>query len=288
MRIYLISLFLLINAIHLNAQHFELGVTVGGSNYLGDLTPSGLWTSLGETNLGVGAFARYNILGWVAIRGGVNYGKIAASDTNAEIGSQRVFRNLSFRSNIYEIALTAEINILRYEAYNLRRPFSPYIFGGIAVFKFNPQTQYNGKWYDLQPLGTEGQGLDGYPQKYSLTQFSIPLGFGIKYTANDKWNFGFEFGMRKTFTDYLDDVSKSYPDLFELAHLNGELAAELSWRTDEILPDADPPNKGNGRGDLKDLDWYIFTGLFFSYNFFGNHYLETRREKVKVKCAFFD
>ena len=69
--------------------------------------------------------------------------------------------------------------------------------------------------------------------------------------------------------------------------MNGELAATLSWRTHEIIPDADPPNKGNGRGDPTDLDWYIFTGVFFSYNFFGTHYLETRREKVKVKCTFF-
>jgi hypothetical protein len=287
MRFFLISLFLLLNAIRLDAQHFEIGATVGGSNYLGDLTPSGLWTSLGEVNPHLGVFIRYNILGWVAIRGGLNYGKIGASDANANDGSQRVLRNLSFRSDIYEISLTAEINILRYEAYNLRRPFSPYIFGGIAVFKFNPQTQYDGKWYDLQPLGTEGQGLDGYSSKYNLTQFSIPLGFGIKFTKNDKWNFGFEFGMRKTFTDYLDDVSRYYPDFEELAHVNGEFAAELSWRGDELNPTADPPGKGSGRGDLTDLDWYIFTGFFFSYNLFGNHYIETRRRKAKVRCAVF-
>ena len=288
MKIQLICLFLLFNAIQLDAQHFELGVTVGGSNYLGDLTPSGFYTSLGEINLSFGAFARYNILGWVAIRGGVNYGKIAASDAKANNGSQRVFRNLSFRSNIFEVALTAEINILRYEAYNLKRPFSPYIFGGIAIFKFNPETQINGKWYDLQPLGTEGQGLNGYPNQYSLTQFSIPLGVGIKFTKNDRWNFGFEFGFRKTFTDYLDDVSRYYPDLVELAQDNGTIAADLSWRTHEIDPEADPPIKGSGRGDPNDLDWYIFTGFFVSVNLFGNHYIETRKQKVKVRCPNFD
>lgn len=287
MRFYLISLCILLTITKLNAQHFELGATVGGSNYLGDLTPSGLWTSLGETHISAGAFARYNILGWAAVRGGVNYGSIAATDSKAAFGSERIYRNLSFRSNIFEVALTAEFNILRYEAYNLRRPFSPYIFGGIAVFSFNPKTEYNGEWYELQPLGTEGQGLTGYPDKYSLTQFAIPIGFGIKFTRNDQWNFGFELGMRKTFTDYLDDVSRYYPDLGELTHVNGALAAELSWRTDEIMPDADPPIKGSGRGDLTDLDWYIFTGFFYSYNFFGNHYLETRREKVKVRCAVF-
>ena len=171
MRIYIISLILLFNVLHLDAQHFDVGVKAGGSNYLGDLTPSGLWTSLGDTHASVGAFARYNIMGWFGIRGGLNYGKISASDRNADPTSQRVFRNLSFRSNILELELTTEINLFRYEAYNLRRPFSPYIFGGIAVFRFNPQANYKGKWYDLQPLGTEGQGLKGYSNKYHLTQF---------------------------------------------------------------------------------------------------------------------
>jgi hypothetical protein len=288
MRIYIISLCLLFQLSSLNAQHFELGASLGGSNYLGDLTPSGLWTSLGDTHIFTGAFVKYNILGWVAIKGGVNYGRISATDSNAAFGSQRLYRNLHFRSNVYEIALTTEVNILRYEAYNLRRPFSPFIFGGIAVYKFNPQAEYNGKWYDLQPLGTEGQGLNGYPLKYPLTQFSIPMGFGIKFTCNDLWNLGFEFGMRKTFTDYLDDVSQAYPDLAELYHVNGQLASELSWRTDELMPDAEPPLRDNPRGDRTDLDWYIFTGVFCSYNFFGNHYLETRRTKARVRCAFFN
>ncbi len=273
---------------HLTAQHFDLGVRVGGSNYLGDLTPSGLWTSLGDSHFAVGAFARFNAFGWVGFRGGVNYGKISASDVNADPTSQRVFRNLHFRSNIFEVELTAEINILRYEAYNLTRPFSPYLFGGIAIYRFNPQTNYNGKWYNLQPLGTEGQGLDGYQSKYNLTQISIPFGIGIKFTQNDKLNFGFEFGMRKTFTDHLDDVSGYYPDLKKLAEINGQMAAELSWRTRELIVDADPPEKGTARGDLNDLDWYIFSGIFVSYNFFGNHYIGTRREKAKVRCAFFD
>ena len=94
--------------------------------------------------------------------------------------------------------------------------------------------------------------------------------------------------MRKTFTDHLDDVSGYYPDLNELAEVNGQLAAELSWRTSELIIDADPPRAGSGRGDLKDLDWYIFTGIFVSYNFFGDNYLGSRREKARVRCAFFD
>lgn len=288
MRFFIISLCLSFVTSNTSAQHFELGASLGGSNYLGDLTPSGLWTSLGDTHPFAGVFVKYNLLGWVAFKGGVNYGQISATDAKAAFGSQRVYRNLHFRSDIYEVALTMEVNVLRYEAFNLRRPFSPYIFGGIAIFKFNPQAEFNGKWYDLQPLGTEGQGMSGYPAKYNLTQMSIPLGFGIKFTRNDLWNLSFEFGMRKTFTDYLDDVSRSYPDLAELSHSNGHLSAELSWRTDELMPDADPPSIGSGRGDRKDLDWYIFTGFSCSYNFFGNHYLETRREKVRVRCAFFD
>ncbi len=273
--------------ISLSAQ-LEAGVQVGVSNYLGDLAPSGLWTSLGETNFSAGAFARYNVGKWVSIKGALNYGKISADDSDGSPSEFKRNRNLSFRSNIFEFALTGEFNILGYQPYNLERVFSPYVFGGIAVYKFNPQTQFEGEWFDLQPLGTEGQGIDGRPAPYKTLQVSIPFGGGLKYAINDKWNLGVELGFRKTFTDYLDDVSTSYVDLATLAANNGELAAELSWRGDEVNPDATPPNDGQGRGDSNDLDWYLISGITVSYNFTDNGLVGARgRSRGRKGCPTF-
>ncbi len=257
------------------SAQLEVGALVGASNYLGDLAPSGLWTSLGQMHFAGGAFARYNIGKWVSIRGGINYAKISADDSRGS-SSYKDYRNLSFKSNIIEFGLAGEINILGYRPYNLEKTFSPYVFVGIAGYKFNPKTNYQGDWIKLQPLGTEGQGMEGRPDKYKTFQFSVPFGAGVKYAINDLWNVGFELGFRKTFTDYLDDVSTTYVDLTALASSNGELAAELSWRGDEINPDENPPSNGTGRGDPTDNDWYIISGVFISYNFTDNGLVGSR------------
>lgn len=255
----------------ISKAQLEGGIQLGAANYLGDLAPESVGSSLGETNLAAGVFARYNFGKWVSAKASFNYARLSADDKSA----QRT-RNLHFRSNIYELGLTAEFNIFGYQPYNLRRVFSPYIFVGVAGFKFNPKAEYNGKWVALQPLGTEGQGMTGRPAKYNLFQVSIPVGLGAKYAINDLWNIGLEFGIRKTFTDYLDDVSSTYVDFVELANTNGELAAELSWRGDELTPPSTPPAAGVIRGNANNKDWYIISVFTVSYNFTDNGLVGSR------------
>lgn len=269
-------------------SQIEAGVQVGVSNYLGDLAPSGLWTSLGETNFSAGVFGRYNIGKWASVKAGINYAKISAADSSGDPTTSKEYRNLSFRSNIYEFSLTGEFNILGYQPYNLERVFSPYIFAGVAAYKFNPQAQLDGTWHDLQPLGTEGQGQDGRPAEYKLLQVSIPFGAGVKYAINDKWNLGLELGLRKTFTDYLDDVSTTYVNPTELAATNGDLAAALTWRGNEINGDAIAPTTGQGRGDSTNLDWYTISVITVSYNFTDNGLVGSRgRRRGKSGCPTF-
>jgi hypothetical protein len=123
----------------------------------------------------------------------------------------------------------------------------------------------NNKTY-LQPLGTEGQGLQGYSGTYGLTQFALPFGAGIKYNLSDKFRLSMEVGLRKTFTDYLDDVSANYADANDLLTLRGTTAADLAYRGDEV-PGGDPtfPAKGDIRGSAKYKDYYYFSGLHLVY-----------------------
>jgi hypothetical protein len=114
--------------------------------------------------------------------------------------------------------------------------------------------------------------LPGYPQKpYSLTQLAIPFGGGIKYNISDKVGLAFEVGLRKLFTDYLDDVSGNYADPNELMAAKGQQAVELSYREDE-LPNGDLnyPVKGETRGNPKYKDYYYFTGLHLIFKFAGS------------------
>lgn len=270
----------------LSAQYIEAGISIGGANYLGDLTPSQLWTSVGDVHLSGGVIVRLNLVDWITLRSGLHYGQVAATDKRSRDESGRKERNLSFRSDIYEFHLGVEVNILGYRPYLRGRSLAPYVFGGIAAFKFNPQAELDGAWYDLQPLGTEGQNLGDGNGTYSLVQMAVPVGLGVKCALSQHLNLGIEAGMRKTFTDHLDDVSGFYPDLGELAEQNG-LAAELSWRGDELGDGLDAPQEGGIRGDPEDLDWYVFTGLTLTYNFIGNFRGRGNRKARKSKCPTF-
>ena len=261
------------------AQNFELGGLLGGSNYQGDLTPSSTIASFGSTRLAAGGFVRYNINDYLGIRANVQYCRLTASDQNSK-DLARQGRNLSFRSDILEAALLGEINILGFQPYNFQKVFSPYLFGGIALFHFNPKAAYQNQWVALQPLGTEGQGLAAFPErkKYARTQISIPVGAGIKYALTEAWTVGLELGIRKTFTDYLDDVSSTYIEDAVLRAGNGNLAADLANRTGEYLK-AEPTPFATGavRGNEAQKDWYLIGRFTISYHFLDNGLAGSRR-----------
>ena len=276
----LLLFFLTVSPFFLSAQHFELGANIGVSYYEGDLTVSTVGGRLDQVNFGGGGFLRYNINDYFAARASVNVGRISGED-----GGERAERNLNFSSNILEFALTGEFNILGFQSYNLERVFSPFVFAGVAVFNYDPTTVFEGQTVDLQPLGTEGQGLDAFPDRqfYNLTQFAIPLGVGLKYALNDAWNVGLEGGIRITFTDYLDDVSKTYPGREILLESRGEIAADLSDRSLD-----GPRAAGRGRGNADVNDYYFFAGVTISYNFLDNGLVGSRgKRRNKTGCPTF-
>ena len=200
----LIICFLLCFTTFLQAQNYEVGLLLGTSSYSGDISPSTKLFSSAKNHEALGLFARFDINRRLSWRVSYNYAKISGDDANA-LDPARVNRNLSFRSNIHELSLIGELNPIGSD-----RRFYPYLFGGAAIFRHNPETVYQGQLVDLQPLGTEGQGITGFGNKYSLTQIAIPLGVGVKFRITDHLNLGVELGIRKTFTDYLDAVSYTH------------------------------------------------------------------------------
>lgn len=269
--------FIFICSLSLKAQHFEVGIGAGISNYGGDLTPDNFGGFMQGTNPSGGAFVRYNAIDYLTVRLGFNYARITGNDRLSSASNRRE-RNLSFHSNLYEFGLIAEGNVLGFQPYNLDRPFSPYIFVGIVMTKFNPKTKFGGVSVPLQPLGTEGQGLPGYESRYKLLEWGIPLGVGVKYALSDKWNIGAEIGARRMFTDYLDDVHGNYVAYDELFAGAGELAAALGNRTGEFLgtnPVQVPT--GTPRGENGTTDWYFIFQLTVSYNFIDNGLIGSRK-----------
>ena len=254
-------LFILINSAQLKAQFSEFGLMGGVSFYLGDLNPDIPFKQVMPAG---GAFYRYNFNERFSVRGAFTMGYLKGNDAKSKVASQ-LDRNLNFESFIYDFAITGEFNFFKYAPGDMQHPITPFLFGGIAVFKFNPTTTAaDGNRYELQPLGTEGQGTTFYPdrKKYSLTTASIPFGLGMKANISKTFSVGLEWGMRYTFTDYLDDVSGTYasPDVIQAER--GDIAYELANRstlTDETL-------EGRQRGNSKTNDWYSFALITFSMN----------------------
>jgi hypothetical protein len=242
------------------AQLWEVGVMVGGSAYSGDLTPGLI--DLKQIHPAGGVLIRANITKYITVKGNVYYGNISGDDRDAPVEKNKT-RNLSFRSNVLDIGTNMEINLTGFKPNNPHYTTSPYLFIGLSVFKFDPEgyDDVTNKWVRLQPLGTEGQGTARYNdrKKYDLTQVSIPFGFGLKHSISEHWNIGLEMGWRKTFTDYLDDVSTTYVEYDYLQRFSGDLAARMSNRTNKTFTSKDL------RGNAQNMDWYMFGGIIVTY-----------------------
>ncbi len=240
------------------AQYNEIGFMIGASNYKGELSPHLFNTDF--LHFAGGLFFRHNWDRHWSYKVELNYGRVSGDDALAPTGYERN-RNLSFYSDIFEASPQIEFNFFPYETGNSEFNFTPYLYTGLAVFHFNPKAELHGVVYDLQPLGTEGQGLGG-PSPYSLTVMALAIGGGIKLNLGHI-GVGLEVGARRTYTDYLDDVSTTYPDFQKLLLARGPAAVALSDRS-LFLSDSSvtiPAHVGKQRGNTTDNDWYVFTTL---------------------------
>lgn len=274
-----------------NRPRKEYIVGIGGANFLGELGGANqigthfvkdfeISATRPSFQLGI----RYRPISQIAVKGGFYFQLISGADRLTK-EPYRNNRNLSFRSPVCELSIQAEFYLTRDKIgsqYNIRNAkrgkssdFQAYAFLGVGGYFFNPQAKYNGKWVNLQPLGTEGQGLPGGPAKYSRFGLCIPYGLGAKYGITKDWYVGVEFGIRKVFTDYLDDVSTVYYDNAVLLKERGAMAAYLADPSLANYPesmggDASGANQtatGEQRGDPKSKDAYMFTNITVSYKF---------------------
>jgi len=234
----------------------ELGFSVGGAQYFGDLNTGGALNTIKPT---VGIFYRKYLNDYIGVRAHLRVSQLGYSDVYNTNEFQRR-RNLSFNSQVFELDLQGDFNFFRFEPGSYDYRFSPYFTGGVGLFHFNPYAYLNGKRYDLQPLRTEGQGSAQYPDRkpYGLVSYAFLVGGGFKYNLSRKVNIGLELLYRFTQTDYLDDVSKTYagPALFP-PKPNGEntvayLLQDRSYATGDPIGVA-----GRQRGNSRDKDQFV-------------------------------
>lgn len=247
-------------------QEGEYGVSLGAAHYFGDLNPNPRFNRPG---LAVGAFFRKQFGNYVAVRIGGQYGFVGYSDKYNKSNEFMYRRNLSFNSNIWELALQGDFNFFKFIPGSEYNRFTPYITFGVGVFNYDPYAYYNGQKVYLRPLGTEGQGSSLYPDRkpYGSMAVCFPLGVGVKYSLNRRMNLGFEVLYRFTTTDYLDDVSTTYaPDARPQTLPDGSptlwyALQDRSGATGEAIG-----IKGRQRGYSNQKDSYLTAQAMLSFN----------------------
>jgi len=288
-------------------RYNAIGLSLSALNYYGDLspTPGKLSTDISFTKPGIGISFSHRFGPRYTLQAQFMFGTLKGSDAesaNAGDGSNGIYRhtrNLSFRNQIKELTVVAVFDLFdNPSTYMSRVKWTPYIYGGVALFLHNPQAiapakdlQGNalaeaGKWVDLQPLGTEGQYAKlsssdaNYGIKpYSLLQVAIPIGIGARFRLNEVMDLSIDIGIRYTFTDYLDDVSANYTDL---SKLSSPLAQAMAYRTNELAGYPKNPTPSgvagvnveagygkeyfsNNRGSKRDNDLYMVTRIMLAY-----------------------
>ena len=288
----------------------EMGISLGSSQFLGDLGgSSGLGQALAydtdweSTRPMIGAHVRYNIGGHFSLRLNASYVYLAGDDRytgrgfsatqwqgDQQAGWFRYYRNLHFRSHCFELT-----QVGHYTPFNLKlsgsrytqqkeNRLAPYVLAGFGALFFNPQAHLNGRWENLRPLRTEGQGWVDDRPLYQLTQFIVPLGIGVQWEHDHTYVLSLEIRHQITFTDYLDDVSTNYVDPSVFVENHDPITATKAQALARRSAEQDPNNRygyitapGQQRGNANNNDSYYLISIRLGF------YLKKSRPLAIVK-----
>jgi len=246
----------------------KLSAGTGIAYYLGDMRAKTDFRFL-QPHLAVAI--NYRLAERFSVRGEVNVYRLSAKQSGGPIW----YNNLSFRSDNPAGYAALQIDAFKFSD---ERTLKPYFFGGAGITRINPKAKYEGFWYSLPPLMTEGVA-------YQRNVLMALAGIGVSWKYDDRWSFAVEFSDHFTNSDYLDDVSTRYPDPAGMS----ELAIKLSDRRPELDPSLLPlgylpyNEPGNQRGNPNIKDSYGFLSFRVEYMLSTR---AKRTEKRKLRCAF--
>jgi hypothetical protein len=270
-KLFLIAL-VAVSSLHIFAQRGvdgyevkgEFGITAGIAHYFGDLNTR---TGLNRPKPALGLFYRHQFNNYLSLRLSAHYAQLGYSDIYSKNPYQKQ-RNLSFNSDIWEIAAHADFNFFKFMPNDPDYQFTPFITLGFGVFSYNPYAISNDEKIYLRPLGTEGQnigyaGADGVKRKpYGSVALCVPIGVGIKYNINSSTNFSILVSHRLTNTDYLDDVSTTYIG----SNNFGTNATAISLQDRSAEKGIPIGIEGRQRGWSKQRDQYVIAEVGISFN----------------------
>ena len=256
----IVSIFILVGCCMtvLSAQKgWEVGGYIGFGNYFGDLNTE---FRLDKPRPAFGLIGRRNFNTRVSTSLSLNYTRVTATDQDSGNSFEQM-RNLNFFGNVFDLNAHIEFNFFNYVHGTRDEWFTPYIFAGFGVLKFNPKRKLNGTTYSLKEFGTEGQSLGS---EYGGISASYVAGIGMKWDINVDWSFNLHLRASRVLSDHFDDVSLTYPNQ-SILQQRGAIAVQLS----------DPSGidgfatEGRQRGDSNNRDYYVVIGIgimkYFGY-----------------------
>ena len=176
-----------------NAQIHEIGITLAGSNYIGDI---GRETYIYPNSYAIGGIYKFNLNPRMAFRGNLTYAKLTDDDANSN-NIARQIRGLNFTNTLIEVAAGIEFNYFEYDLSGRNKTHSPYILLQIAAANYK----------------TAVSGTPGNYEYKNKTSLAIPFGLGYKTKIIGKLAGAIEIGMRYTFSDYIDYNNSEIPSL---------------------------------------------------------------------------
>ena len=243
-------------------QQGEFGVTAGIAHYFGDLNTR---AAVNRPKPSIGVYFRKQFSNYTGLRVAAHFAQLGYSDIYSKNEFQQR-RNLSFNTNIFELAIQGDFNFFKFIPSDPDHRFTPYVTLGVGMFSYDPYAFYKGEKVFLRPLNTEGQTFYKDRKAYGAMAVCFPIGGGFKYNISENINFSIEVAYRFTRTDYIDDVSETYIGIDKFPVVNGQpsMAAILQDRSFET---GEPIGiEGRQRGWSKQKDHYLFAEIGFSFN----------------------
>lgn len=174
-----------------NAQTYELGAFLGGSNYIGDV---GSDFFIRPNEPAIGGIGKWNLSSRYSYRLSVIYSELRGDDAEST-NTARQERDLRFKNKALEVSLGMEFNFVEFNLHDFGSPFTPYLYGGISVLMH--ENLY------FTPAASEAVA-DG-----NKSTFAIPMALGVKGKVGQHWVLGAEAGARYSFSDNLDGSNPS-------------------------------------------------------------------------------
>ncbi len=205
-----ILLFLCLITTSAYSQFHELGLFLGGSNYIGDI---GTDRYIDPNSPALGLVYKWNVTDRYSLRGGFTFTKLTETEYNNS-DLNRFRRSYKVDNNIQEATVGIEFNFKEFNLHDADFNFTPYLFYGLSYFRYDqyyilPNGQFNPPTYI-------NYGKD--------KKIAIPFILGLKLNPNPLFILGFEVGVRYAFTDNLDGSNPENQFANELDYKFGNIA----------------------------------------------------------------